>query len=1153
MINSPKSSCLKFKYIRCTGLLISVFVVIASNAYSQNILDKRITIEVHQLNIKRVLKKIEKLANVRIAYSAENIDTSLVSINVTNQPISIILQQVLSTQNMSFDMVGGIIVLNKVYTNSGRISGAVTDETGSFLPGITVKSKDGTQATSTDANGLFSLSLSNKNTALIFSSINFNPQEVVVNGRSTIKVTMIANYNVLNEVVVIGYGTQKKTQLTGSVSSVSLDEIQETPSASLQNALTGKLTGFFSQQRSGRPGADGADFFIRGVSTFNGTGTSQQPLVLVDDIEFNYADFANIDVNEVQNISILKDAATTAPYGVKGANGVVLVTTRRGQIGKPRINLRSEYGLQVPMHIPQFLDAANTAILRNEAIKNDDIISGAAYVPQFTDADIELFRNGKDPYGHPNINWYNTLFKRTAPIQKNNFDVSGGTEKIKYFISLGYENQGGILRDIRSNNDINNNYYFDRINLRSNLDIKATNLLSFKVDFSGYNAITNSPKFPGASGSGETAAFYEVYNYESLNPYSYPIYNPNGSYGFASPNSTQPTANNIIGRIALSGYQRVLTNLLTLNVSATQKLDFITSGLQAKILANVTNGESSTQSLIRTNFPSYYYDPVTNTYTPRDATISRIDPYTSNYIAGSPTRQSTVQASLNYAKIIHENNISGLLLYNQNTKIGSVFEDGTELASSNIPETLQGFTARINYSHANKYLAEFDGSYNGSSKFAVNKRYGFFPAGSAGYVLSEEDIIKKNAPFIDLFKARVSYGIVGSDNLGNYANYYQETYNRGSGYPFGESTQNNSGSIIPGAIGNANVTWEKERKFDAGIDFSMLKGKIVGSADVFRDKRYDILTMQQTVPDYYGVDVTQLPPENLGVVANNGYEFELTYNGKMGKLGYSFKGSYSYAKNKILQMDEVQPLYPWQKQTGRSIGEVPEFIWDGFYSAAEAANPSVPKYAGSTTASGGPSTTVPGFLKYRDLNNDGIISDADKGYFGNSNLPTTVVALTSVFKYDRFSLNILMQAALNYDVQIGYALVTPFKGNLQNIDLQRWTPATAATAQFPSLITNFQGSYMSSGNTSTFWAISGNYLRIKSMELSYRIPEKWINKIGLKSMQVYANAYNLHTWSAVYNRFGLDPEVARGGATNDYQGVYPQSAIINIGFSTSLK
>jgi TonB-linked SusC/RagA family outer membrane protein len=942
----------------------------------------------------------------------------------------------------------------------------------------------------------------------------------------------------LEEVVVVGYGSQKKATVTGAVSTISRNDITKTPSASIQNALTGKLPGFYSQQRGGQPGRDGADFFVRGVSTFTG---NQSPLILVDDIEFTYADFATIDPNEVQSISILKDAATTAVYGIKGANGVVLVTTRRGQAGTPRMNLRTEFGLQVPTHVPKFLGAAETAMLRNEALKNE----GSA--PQFTDNDIELYRNGSDPYGHPNINWYNTLFKKSALMSTTNLDLSGGTENVRYFVSLGYLTQEGMMRGVKSEANIKNNYDYDRYNFRANLDVKATKSLSFKLDFSGSNSVINTPEFSGASGSGETAAFYEVFNYESLTPYIYNIYNPDGSFGYANPNGTQPSGgvNNIIGRLTYGGYSRQRRNLLNLNVSGIQRLDAITKGLEARVTVSIANSTSASRSLNRTNFPSFYYNSVANTYTARNTNIYRIDPWSLTYSAGAPRRQSTIQGSLNYKRSFGSHNINALVLYNRNTKV--LNPGGSQVnIEPYIPINFLGYTARVGYDFANKYLIEFNGSYNGTTAFDESHRFGFFPAVSAGWNVAEENFIKNNINFLTLFKIRGSYGTVGSDDLGDFSNTYISSYNRTGAYSFG-TTHNNVGTIVPGVIGNPDVTWEKELKTNIGVDFAIRGGKISGTVDLFKNRRYDILAKRQTITSYLGIAGSSIPPQNLGVVSNKGYEFELVYNGRVGKnFGFNIKGNYSFAKNKILEIDEVPPAYGYKRQTGQSIGSVQQWIWEGYYSVEEAADPKVPKYIGSTT-------TTPGFLRYRDMNGDGVITTDDQGYFGKPNLPNTTIGLNTGFTFKRASLNILLQSALNYDVQVGYQFTAPFKANLQAIHLKRWTPETASTAEFPTLVTNFHGTYMSPGSNSSYWAISGNYLRIRSVEMSYRVPEKLVKKVGLQGLRVYANGYNLISWSKTFSRYGVDPEIARSSSASGTDATYPQQAIFNLGLNVALK
>lgn len=1007
------------------------------------------------------------------------------------------------------------------------------------LAGVSVVEKGvPANGTSTDVEGRFRITMRGRGNVISVSAVGFLTKDVTVSSNQNVTVTLAPDTKGLEEVVVVGYGTQKKANVTGAVSTISRNDILRTPTASIQNALTGKLPGFYSIQRGGQPGRDGADFFVRGVSTFNG---NQSPLILVDDIEFTYADFATIDPNEVQSISILKDAATTAVYGIKGANGVVLVTTRRGQAGTPRMNLRTEFGLQVPTHVPKFLDAAQTAMLRNEALKNEGL------PPQFTDKDIELYANGSDPYGHPNIDWYNTLFKKSAPMSTTNLDLSGGTENVRYFVSLGYLTQEGMMRSVKSEANIKNNYDYDRYNFRANLDVKATKSLSFKLDFSGNNSVINTPEFSGVSGSGETAAFYEVFNYESLNPYIYNIYNPDGSFGYTNPNATQPSGgvNNIIGRLTYGGYTRQRRNLLNLNVSGIQKLDAITKGLEARVTVSIANSTSATRSLNRTNFPSFYFDPIANTYTPRNATIFRIDPWSLTYAAGAPRRQSTIQGSLNYKRSFGNHNVNALVLYNRNTKVQNPTSAQVNIEPY-IPVNFLGYTARVGYDYNNKYLIEFNGSYNGTTAFEESHRFGFFPAVSAGWNVAEENFIRNNVKFLTLFKIRGSYGTVGSDDLGDFSNTYISSYNRTGAYSFG-TTHNNTATIVPGVIGNPDVTWEKELKTNIGVDFAIRGGKISGTVDVFKNRRYDILAKRQTITSYFGIAGSSIPPQNLGIVSNKGYEFELVYNGRVGKnFGFNIKGNYSYAKNQILEIDEVPPAYEYKRQTGQPIGSVQQWIWDGYYSVEEAADPKVPKYIGSPT-------TTPGFLKYRDMNGDGVITTDDQGYFGKPNLPNTTIGLNTGFTFKRVSLNILLQSALNNDVQVGYQFTAPFKANLQAIHLKRWTPETASTAEFPALVTNFHGTYMSPGGNSSYWAISGNYLRIRSVELSYRVPEKLVKKVGLQGLRVYANGYNLASWSKTFSRYGVDPEIARSSSAPGTDGTYPQQAIFNFGLNVALK
>lgn len=1009
-----------------------------------------------------------------------------------------------------------------------EVNGLVTDADGP-IPDITVYEKDvPTNGVSTDIAGKFKLRLKGRSNILIIRGIGYLSREVSIgNKQNTISIALETDAKGLEEVVVVGYGTQKKITKTGAISTLSREEIQKTPSASLQNALSGKIPGFFSQQRSGQPGKDGAQFYVRGVSTFSG---GQQPLILVDDIEYSYNQFSNINPNEVESLTVLKDASTTAVYGIKGANGVILVTTRRGKTGPAHINFRSELGIQKATHTPQFLDAYQVASLRNEAL-------GVEGNPlEFTQHDLDLYQSGADPYGHPNVDWYHTLFKSYAPTTSNNINISGGTDIVQYFFSLGQIWQDGMVKNFNETDQVNTNYNYKRYNLRTNLDIKATKSLSFKINVSGNYEVRNNPKFNGSNASGETQAFFEVYNYEYLNPYFYPIKNPDGSFGFSDPNRISPENNNIVGRMTYGGYTRFYQNLLNLDLSAVQKLDVLTKGLSVRGSISSTGSNSSKRELVRQLFPSFFYNSATGIYLPRDPNVYRVDKWASTYAGGAPTNQVNIQANLKYDHQFGKHNVNALVLYNQTSKSDI---DGKVPENSYVPDNFRGYTLRAGYNYNEKYLFEINAGYNGTDRFVSANRFGFFPAASMGWNLGEEKFIKEHFKFVDLFKLRGSYGLVGNDVInGGYKYRYEEIYQNGSNYSFGES-HNNVVGIAPGSLGNNAITWEKELKMDAGLDFALFNGKLTGTLDVFKNYRYDILTTRQTIAPYFGIEAANLPVINIGKVRNKGYEIELTHRGKINKFGYNIGGNFSYAKNKIVNMDEADPKYPWQQQTGLPIGMVKQWIFDGFY-----------KDQADVDNSAKPAGVIhPGYLKYRDLNGDMVIDVDDRAYVGNPNLHNTNIGFTVGFNYKNFSMSTLLQSALNFDVQIGEKLSTPWKANLQPIHLKRWTPETAETAEFPVLITSFVGSYMTSAQASTFWSIRGNYLRLKSLDIGYQLPTKWAQKLGVAGAKLYANGYDLFTWSKSLNRFQFDPEVVRGGTT----GIYPQQAIYNMGINVSFK
>ncbi|WP_256009254.1 SusC/RagA family TonB-linked outer membrane protein [Desertivirga xinjiangensis] len=1005
------------------------------------------------------------------------------------------------------------------------VSGTVFDPSGQPVPAATVVVKgEKSGSTLTDSNGSYQIN-SKKNAMLIFSHIGFKNVEIPVDNLQT-DVHFEGESKTLSEVVVVGYGKQKEITRIGSISSLNHQEIEATPSASLQNMLSGKITGLFSQQQSGMPGKDATKMYVRGISTFTG---NVSPLVLVDNFEYPYEKLSLLDPGEVENVTVLKDAVSTAIYGVRAANGVILVTTRRGKKSAPVFEFRSEYGIQQPTHVPEFLNAYETALLLNESIANDNLTRGTSVAPEFSQADLNLFRNGLDPYAHPDINWYKTLFRSFAPVFKNRLGISGGTEQVKYYLLMGFLNQQGMLRNFSPENDVNTNYFNNRYNFRSNIDLKASKSLSFKFDFSGTLSTRNNPYFDGASGAGEVAAFAEVFSYEHLSPYMYAIRNPDQSFAYSSP-SRAPSGSkpNIIGRLTYGGYRRTKENTLNLNTVVTQKLNDIIRGLEVSGAFSILSMNSAEKELVRRNFPSFFFDPTTGIYHPRDPNIFRVDPWSKSYQPGSPAYQLNLRTSATYTTRLKKHFFQFLALYNQSSFTGPAIN----LADNYIPSNFRGLTFRSEYNFDERYLLEISGALNGTDRFAPGRRYGLFPAFAAGWNIASEKFFQNTFPSVSKLKIRSSFGITGSEDPGS-GNYYlyRDSYVRTSQYSFGETHQAYTG-IAEGSTGNKGLTWQKERKLNIGVDIAVADGKISGTAEYFNNFRYDILTVRSTIAPHSGI--TAIPSANIGKVSNHGLELQLNYILKAGKTLITPKASYSYAANEIREIDEPQVSYFWQRQTGKSVGLIKQWIFEGFYQPEEISDPDVARPAGQVGA---------GYLKYRDLNEDGKIDFDDMAYLGNPGLPTHRFSLGLGFKWKNFSADLLLQADTGFDFHVGQDLSTPWKVNLQTFHLNRWTTENQAYAEFPALTKNFAGSYMSSDNPSTFWAIPGDYLRLRSFQINYSFPERWVTKAGLNKASFFINGYNIFSWSASFKRFQLDPEVASGSNN----GTYPQQRIFNTG------
>ena len=1004
------------------------------------------------------------------------------------------------------------------------VSGRILDSAGQAISGASVVEKGNVKnGTVSNDDGSFTIILKGTSNRILINAIGFVTQDLAAQN-GTMRINLKADEaKGMEDVVVVGFGRQKKITSTGAISSISGKEIRNNPSASMQNTLAGRLPGFFSQQTSGRPGADGAAFYIRGVSSYNG---NNQPLIIVDDIEFPYEQFQRLDPNEVESISILKDASTTAVYGVRGANGVVVVTTRRGQVGTPQINFRGETTLSQPTRIQNFLNAYESASLYNQARKNDGL------TPMFTDADLAAYRDHTDPYGHPDIDWKDVLFKKFAQQYRGNFDISGGTDRIKYFISAGYLNQGGILKNYSKGTDLNSNYYHQRYNYRSNLDIKVTKTTDFRVDLYGNIGQINVPNV--GSPFGYNDVFYEYSSFLSLAPFAYPIYNPNGTYGYSvwQRSNSNYNTNNIVGRLTLYGYNRTFENNMNVISSVNQKLDFITKGLSFKTTVSYASSYGYSRGMTRDQFPSFIYNAAAGTYEARDANIYRVRRLFIGYGAGSTVRNVSFQAILNYDRTFAgRHHIYGLGLFSQNSATAS----NSNATYNFVPTNFRGFTGRVGYDYKQKYLVEFNAGYNGSDRFAKAKRFGFLPAASAGWNIAEEKFFKDNVKFVNRLKIRGSYGLVGNDKLGNgFSYFYQQQYNFSGTTYFGPQSSGGVSGISEGTLGNPEVTWEKERKLDVGLEFVLFKNKVIGSVEYFDNNRYDILTTRGTVSQVFG---QALPPVNLGKTNNHGYEVELGYADNITKdLSFTVKGSYSFARNKIVFQDEASYQFPYQAYTGNSIGMQRVYTWIGYY-----------KDADDIAQSPKPAVAVrPGDLKYADLNGDGLINAFDMKVQGFPNVPNTTAGLQLGFRFKDVSIGAFFQGSKNFNVRGVREAIRAFSANPSYIHTQAWTPELGDNAKFP-LLTLSPGVSDADAYPSTFWFIKGDFIRLKTAEINYSLPQKWVKSIGMKDIRLYANGLNLVTWSKLNKLYEFDPEIT----TNTDRVNYPPQRSYNFGISAS--
>ncbi len=1004
-------------------------------------------------------------------------------------------------------MAGLLLLLCTLYLQKGwsqvttagkmMISGQVMDENRQPLPSVTVRDTRNTATAIADEEGRYSISIDVGDT-LEFSHVGYEPQRIKPSVNEILNVVMIGLQGSINEIVVVGYGKQKKVTMTGSVSTITTKDLLQSPVSNLTNALAGRLPGLITTQRSGEPGVDASALYIRGLATLG----NARPIVVVDGVERSM-DY--IDPNDIESFSILKDAASTAVFGMRGANGVVMVTTKRGKRSEPRMSFRTSYGKQSPTKIPEFLGSYDYARLKNEALMND------GNQPAFSPAQLESYRNGT---GY-NTDYYDFLMQ-PSQVGNANLNISGGNSVARYFLSAGLNIQEGNYKHTKENDQgYNSNNVMKRFNLRANVDVDVTKNLLVSLNLAGIQTNRSDPNTSAST----------IMNIMNRMPPIHPILNPDSSlFG----NGTYTS--NLLGEVSRRGYRVYLNNTIQGTLSATQKLDFLTKNLSVKLSYSYDNTATPNVNYGRSYavfYPVYREDGDIDRYT-QVGTESRIDP-NGSFGGGGLERITFTEGALNWFRQYGKHNITAMGNWNRRLRrVGSA-----------IPYAFQTYLFRTQYNYDSKYMLEVNGSYMGSENFPPESRYGLFPSISGGWVISQEKFISNSdaLSFINLLKLRASYGEVGNDQVGSERFLWFTSWaNAGDDGRYWFGAGNNPPAAAgwsQGAIGNLGVTWERGRKLNVALEGSLWKDALNFTVEVFKERRSNILISRGTLTDVFGQNIK---PQNLGIVDNQGIDIDLGHKMTIGDFFYFVKGNFTYAKNKIVFQDEVVRANPWMYRTGLPIGTKFGLVYNGFFQSQGEVDASAQQFG----------TVRPGDIKYLDLDGNGAVQAGyDERPIGYSRTPEIMYGFSGGGGYKGFDFSILFQGAAHASAMLNNEAVYEFfqEGKVKPFHLNRWTPETAATATYPLL---HNATSANNHRGSSFWIRSADYLRIKNVEIGYTLPNRWTDLLKLKSTRLFVNGMNVFTFKNGLSDYYVDPEIDDGfGAMYPIQKIWAFGLDIN--------
>lgn len=1002
------------------------------------------------------------------------------------------------------------------------VKGVVSDDMGP-IAGATVMIKGTTKGMVTDMDGNFTMSVPVGST-IVVSFIGYQDKEIVYKGEAKLDIRLSEDVTALDEVQIIAYGATKKVTVTGAMSSVKSEEILKSPVGNMANALTGKVPGLSSVQTNGQPGADGATIYIRGVGSL--TEGLSSPLCLVDGVERS---FTQIDPNEVEDITVLKDASATAVFGVRGANGVILVTTKRGQQGKAKVNFSTSAAIQMPTRIPEFANSYDYAVAYNAAQRRDGVTEeNLAFTPEM----IEAFRTHSDPLIYPDTDWTDMLIKNSAWQTQHNFNISGGSERVRYFASLGVFTQNGLFETFDTD-DYSSGFKYNRYNYRVNMDVDVTKTTSVKINLGG---ILSDKREPNYNNGTYTSLEYLYDNIYSALPFSGPgIVDGKWLSIHDQQIPSFPKMNDALNAYYGKGYNTTESNTINFDFALEQKLDFLTKGLRLSLKGAYNSGVS--ESKRREGRPDRYQTmkgengEILLKKTQEKSTLGFPDP------TYGQSRNWYLEAALNYKRDFGNHHVTALAMYNQSM---IYYYSGNY---NGIPRAYVGLVGRATYDYKTKYLLDVSVGYNGSENFAEGQRFGLFPAGSIGWILSEEEFMQPLKPYVSYLKFRASYGLVGNDKVsdGSRFLYLPDSYILSTGsYSFGSGSNYVLNGAKESKIGNPNVTWETAAKQNYGIDLHFFDSRLKTTFDYFIEHRRDILISRQLNPGYLAVS---LPIVNMGKVDNKGYEITVRWEDKIGDIRYSIGTAWAYAKNKVVFRDEIPQPYEWMQATGRPVGQQFGYIFDGYFTEED-----VKAYETNKGTEGGipihgseAFKPIPGDVKYKDLNGDHRIDDKDEAAIGYPTYPLLNGNLNLSVSWKGFDISLLWTGAFKTSRLVSGFFRYPFGVTGKNSLLQymledAWTPEKGDAAKAPAI--TLGGSADNNYKNSDLWLRDASYVRLKNVEIGYSFPKNLIQKFRLSSLRFSVSGQNLLTFDKLDF---YDPETNPNGRT------YPLLKVVNFG------